>query len=1052
MLASFGRRFGAVLVRSVVFFLFSIAVLAQSDVETATLRGTVTDPNGAVVSGAVVSAKNLARGTVREVKTDEQGAFNLPFLPPGRYELKITASGFADRTVPDVELTVGLIAERKIALGVGEVDAAVVDVLADAPSIEVSRTQQSNTINRRQIEHLPNLGRSFTSYIFTLPGVTDSNAPRAQFVGFDGAFTTSGFSIGGSNGRSNLVTIDGGENDVGYGQLRIRNLSPEAVQEFQVNRSSFAAEFGFTSGSAVNVVTRSGTNDFHGNVYGFYRSQKTSARNYFNSTAKKPFDQRISPGFTFGGPIFRDKLFFFTSYEALKADSARFRSYTGNAAAFIPTDAQSSYLARLDAAADPNIRRIGANLRAALTTANYPTTLALLRSAEGTFNAPTRTHNSTSRLDWQISGNDSLTVRFSFDRTEEDQLAGNNDQAPSAATKLNVSDNTVLGTWTHIFGPSLVNQVRVQVAPGFSARTDSRAPGSTAINIVGIATFGRNTATPLNIEADRYQFEDIVTLNRGAHTLKFGASFRPVKYNLVNEIFFGGLWTFPSGALPVSNAVPTGDRAALAAFNAANGLPGSGPTAANLSSIQGFNLGLPTQWQQGFNNAGLNTRVNLLAAFAQDSFRPFQRLTVDAGVRLDYDGEPDPIGGHVYVSPRLGFAWDVTGDQKTVVRGGGGIFVSPIFLMVPLRGILQDDSGRNINQLITTTADGGRGPAALWSYGLNLGRLPFTSLTQAQVNAFGLSTGPGSQNRRINEISKNYRNGYSVQASLGISRQIARDLVVEANYTMYRGIHLQVSHNVNYRETGEVDPIFGPRLARIDPTISQKNLYSSIGNSIYHGLALTAAKRFSRNFQIDVNYTWSKSIDDVTDFNALFFAYLPTRLSLERSVSTFDIPHNLVASAVVKTPWHAGQGKNVFTRIFSDVTVSPIVTIRSGVPFTGRAGRDVNGDTAANYDRPFAEGRNTGRGASFATVNLRLEKQFYLRGDGRLRIDAIAEASNLFNRTNFLSVNDVIGNDPQLVRGPFNLRGNRNLPATAPLGFTSAGDPRQIQFGVKIGF
>src|SRR4029434_1230071 len=257
------------------------------------------------------------------------------------------------------------------------------------------------TVERRQIATLPNLSRNFTSYIFTLPGIADVSAARVQQTRV-APVPTSGFSAGGGNGRGNDVSIDGGENDSGIGSLRIRNLSVEAVQEFQVNRNGYAAEYGFTAGTAINVVTRGGTNAFHGSGYVFYRSQKTAARDPLNATGKKAFEQRISPGFTFDGPLVKQRAFFFTSFEALKYDVARIRSYTGNPALLGPTGAQSAFLQTLESGPDARdtTRRIASQLRTTLTTARYPSTIQLLQQSEGQFNAPSRTYNWTTRLDY----------------------------------------------------------------------------------------------------------------------------------------------------------------------------------------------------------------------------------------------------------------------------------------------------------------------------------------------------------------------------------------------------------------------------------------------------------------------------------------------------------------------------------------------------------------------------------------------------------------------------------------------------------------------------
>ncbi len=1032
------RAFNAILAL-VLMTAATMPALPQADVSSATIKGTVTDPNGAVVAGATITAKNSDKGITRTVKTDRDGIYQIPLLQPGSYELRIEATGFGTSVVNKAELTVGQIGVFDVQLRLGSVTTEVV-VTGDAPLIEVERTQQANTINSVQIENLPNIGRGFTAYVFTLPGVSSSDAPRVQNPGY--TFGSSGFSIGGSNGRNNLITVDGGENEYGSGQLRNPAISVEAIQEFQVNRNAFAAEFGFTAGTAVNVVTKSGTNNWHGSGYIFYRNQHTSARNFFDFHKEKAFDQRVFPGGTFGGPIKKNKAFFFTSFESLKADTSRLRSYTDNPAVLGPTAAQAAYLAPLDASTNANLRRIAGNLRAALTTTNYASTMSLLRANEGAINAPDRIQSWTSRLDYQIGSADSLTGRFSLLHSNTDNLLEANTGSPSASTVLYSRDYTAVATWTHTFGANLINQLRGQIVPNNSARTVPKAPGSTSLLISGIGDFGRGFATPFNTFQDRYQLEDYLSLNKGRHNMKFGASFRAVNYKVINELWFAGEWQFASNVFPGILAVPAADRAALAAAGAS--------TIPTLSSIQAFDLGLPFLYRQGFGNAEWKDLATYLGAFAQDSWKISSRLTIDAGVRYDYDGEPKPLKHNGYFSPRLGFAWDPKGDQKTVIRGGGGVFYSPVYYQVAYVTNLLNDSGNFISQIFKTPNDGAAAPAVLWAQGLALGKLPTTALSETDLNRFGVATAPHSAGRVVFDADPNYKNNYSIQASLGISRKLWRDISLDLAYQMYRGVHIQMDQEVNYRQRTDVpvDPSFGPQFARIDPAIAQNNIYKAIGNSIYHGATLSLTKRFSHNFQFQANYTFSKAIDDNTDFNSAFAAFIPTRLDLERALSAYDIRNNFVFNGVWRTPWKAGQGSNLLQRAFADISISPIFYGRSGIPFTVRFGRDVNGDAHSLYDRPFRASRNSGHGAKFFSGDLRVDKQFYVNRDSGFRVEFIAEAQNVFNHANFLAVNDVFATDP----GVYNLTGVKGLARTSPLGFTAAGPPRQIQFALKLVF
>ena len=1046
----------------------TVFAFGQADVSSATAKGTVTDQQGAAVAGASVTAKNLEQGTTRSDTTNSDGEFQILALRPGLYEITVQAQGFANFLVKDAQLTVGQVANYAIKLDIAKVTNEVT-VTSSAPLIEVERTQQSNTIESRQIQSLPNVGRDFTSYVFTLPGVSSSNAPRVQ-AGNRFTFGTSGFSIGGSNGRNNLITIDGGENEYGSGQLRTPTLSPESVQEFQVNRNSFNAEFGFTSGTAVNVVTKSGTNAYHGSAYMFFRSDKTAAKERFIPAfvpaGTRAFQQQIYPGFTFGGPIVKNKFFFFTNYERQKLDLPRFRSYT-TSSLLQPNALQTALFNRLDASTDATIKAISAQLRTALTTnaTAYPATFNLLRQNEGIINAPFRLNNWITRADYNLGQNDTITGRFSLSRNFNEGLGTDPATSPSNATGLVYRDYTTLLTWTHNFGSNIVNQARVQFSPHNSAVTIPRPEGSTALIISGLAAFNRNSLAPFNTFQNRYQFEDNLTWINGSHTLKFGGSFRPVQYTVRNDLWIGGEWNFSPGIYPLAALVPA---SAQAAFVAAAGTALAGT---QLNGLQSFNLGLPFLYRQSFGNSTWKGTVKFLGLFAQDSWKVNNRLSLDYGIRYDYDGEPAPVPVGHYVSPRFGFAYDLTGNKKTVLRGGGGIFYSPVYYQIPYLTNLLNDTGQYINQVFRSPAfPAAQTPATLWARGVAAGKLPFKQLSEADLNSFGVTTGPKGPGRVIIELGPDYKANYSVQANLAIHRQLTNSVGVEIAYNMVRGIHIQQPVPVNYCEAGAPgctptaanaaalatrNPAFGPLYQVIDPTITQQSYYSSRGNSIYHGMTLSITKRFADHFSFQSSYTWSKAIDDVTDFNTAFAPPFPTRIFLDRALSTFDLRHNFVFSGVITSPW-----KNAALRDFS---LAPIISIRSGIPFTLNAGQDINSDTRGGNDRLFYIGRNTGLGPNFRSVDGRLTRAFRFKSDSVARLEFTVEVINLFNRTNYASVRDIIPptvdatgrfTEPDYNAGTVRLSGrkDRSLSRGEPLAFQAAFDPRRFQFGLKLAF
>jgi hypothetical protein len=532
---------------------------------------------------------------------------------------------------------------------------------------------------------------------------------------------------------------------------------------------------------------------------------------------------------------------------------------------------------------------------------------------------------------------------------------------------------------------------------------------------------------------------------------------------MITELSFKGTYQFAAG-LPVSRAFQPGDVAVLTG-------PLAPPADTALTSLQAFNLGLPSIWQQGFGNPGFQAWQHNLGAFGQVSWKATPHLTLNLGARLNYDGEPEPLDRNISVSPRVGFAWDPFGKGETVIRGGFGTFYAPVSLNVILSATLQSDNGRFINFQQRTLQDGLQSTQALWAYAVSLGKLPFVALTEADIRAFGIIPAPGRPNRRVADAAEDYDNPYTVQASLGISQELGRDFALEVALQMYHGVHLPIALEGNYRESGQLvtvpgmpgSDLFGPRLERIDPSITQQILHSSEGNSIYYGMTTSLLKRFGEGFQFRASYTYSKALDDVTDFNGALTPYLPTRRFIERGHSSYDLRHSFVASGSLESPFKAGARQNLLARALADITLSPIVALRSGFPFNLFIGRDVNGDLNTS-DRPFYAPRNSGVGENFYSVDLRMSKRFYLRRNAEgPRVEFIAEATNLLNHVNYLRVNDVVcgtaaqpgfinGCDPKFLTGPFDFRGIPGLPPTAPLGFVAAAPPRQFQFGLKFEF
>jgi hypothetical protein len=1034
---------------------------AQVDAASATLTGTVTDATGAVLPGSTITIVSVERGTTRSTATDRGGAYRVSALEPGRYDLRIDLTGFSPQVLNGIELSVGQVVVYDAHLSIGAITESV-EVTVTTEVSDPRRTQLANTVGNTLIDAQPNINRVFSAYVLTLPGVTDADAPRSQNPGF--VWPTGGFSIGGNNGRNNLLTVDGGEHEYGTGTIRTP-LNVASIEEFQVNRSGFAAEFGFTAGTAVSVITKSGTNNLQGEAYSYFRSSAMSARNYFDRDPEQSRNQFVTPGFVIGGPVRRDRLFGFFAVEGLRAEQDRFHSFLDNLDIYGPTSnplasiamrEQEGYLQQLAGSSDPNIRRIGAALRQTLTTTNYAATMGILQAASGTVPARDRRQHYTARVDAQPGKRDFIMLRATsfLAHTDSSFIAPSPMSAESAGSDVLVRDITTLGTWARSIGTSMTQQLRVQVSFNDSPiAAKSQAP---AIDIDGVGAFGRGPTVPIEINQHRFQFEDTVSVFRRHHALKFGASYRPIDYNVRAELFFGGQWTFSSGVYPVLFAAAPSDQARLVGFNLttpdpATGQPygPTGPPLAALSGLEAFNLGLPLVMYQGFNNPVWAAWAHYLGLFAQDSWQASSQVTLDYGLRLDREAEPTPLAAHHFVSPRLGVAWDPGSNQKTIVRASAGLFYAPIFFQVPEFAALLNDSGRYINQILLTPLSP-QSPIALWQAGVAMGKLPAYSLTETDLRAQGVSIGRGSPGRVLFEVDPTYTNPYTIQSSVSVTRQLRPDLAIEIAYVSYQGRHLGLSQEANYRETGVVDPQLGPMYAPIDPTITQLNMARSIGRSSYNGATVSLTRRFIRGQHFQINYALSHAKDNVTDLDSGFSAFMPTRLDREWADSTFDIRHNLTASAVFLTG--PTSSTNVLRRIAADTTFSPVFSARSGLPFTLRIGRDVNGDAHNLYDRPFMADRNSGRGAWFSSLDARVARRLPIGRDHRILADAIVEVSNLLNRTNFIAVNDVIGTDPRYLSGPFNRTGSPSIPPTSPLGFTTAAPARQMQVGLRLQF
>ncbi|HEV2647320.1 MAG TPA: TonB-dependent receptor [Acidobacteriaceae bacterium] len=1093
--------------------------LAQSGSSTGAIRGTVLDAQGALVPNATVTIMDTAMGTSRTVVTDKEGAFQDLTLIPGTYEIDVQATGFAKLRATQIVITVGQTFTYDAHLKVGA--AEVINVEGTAASlIDTAQVQQANTINQLQEVNLPNLSRNFTSLLFTLPGVTDSNAASIQDPNVGTGYQSSGASFGGGNGRGNLFTIDGGSNDYGTGGPRVAHIPQDSIEEFQVNRNAFNAEFGFTIGSAINVVTNSGTNHYHGKAFGYFNNETIDAVNYFNSfgdkAGQRPFEQAAIFGGSLGGFIKKDKLFFFTSFERQKLDNSVTTNLLGSSEAQ-GLNAQSNgfngvtcpapvtqkcYLAQLTAV---GAGAIASAIAPALTPVNNPQFVNLVGPDSGTFDgnaigavqsapgARGRYNNWVTRLDYQPNDRDNFALRLSLSR-ENNSVIGAGGTPRFTSQLQDIRDYTITGSWNRVFSANLVNTVRVQVVP-FNTSNNGTPHGGAEFDFGALGTVGTIFDLPYNQKQNQYQFDDDLSITRGSHNFKVGGSFRPVQLDIYQAFLGNGDFQFQDGAVRLYDLF-AGNAAAIGALNSINsafGYPAGGPPSTNLSAAQLYSVGLPIVLEEGAGNFQYNATEKPFGLYAQDSWKAASRLTLNYGIRYDYDPVPNNYPSSSRVSPRAGLAWDPFGNGKTVVRAAGGIFTAPTPFIVPFTSTILDGTANHVYATVPTAADFApqlEGALAL-EKSMATAANPNPSLTTAQLASVGINvipTGPNKQHGAFFTVDPNFKDQYTIQSSASVQQELASNLSLEVSYLFYGGVHIQQIQEANLTQTGIVDPFIGPiytpkpgtTQGEPNSTIVQNDETTSAGHSTYNGLTASLTKKMGRGLQFQANYTWSKALDNISDFSSNSTPFRPGLLNLDRGLSDYNVAHSFVANAVYTSPTHHG-GDSFLRSLYSDFVIAPIVRIHTGVPFTilvpGIGGPGSNGNSAhTNEARPWHERRNVGIGPGLEQVDLRVSRGITLGKSSADRLNLIVQSSNILNHTNFNRVQNIFPNsgssatpggpttsapvatqegNVDLLNGPYNYRGFRPVGAiqeTLPLAFNSAAPPRQVSFGLELTF
>ncbi len=1014
------------------FSLLPITAWGQAGAGQGSIEGTVTDQAGAVVPGATVTARNVATQLTRAAKTDNTGRYVIPNLPPGDYEVAVEMAGFAKLLQPGVTVMTGARATVDANLKVSATQETIT-VTAEPPALETESSEVTSYVGEKEVENLPINGRRWDNFVLLTPAVTtDGNFGLISYRGISGLYNNN--MIDGADNNQAFFSEARGRTRVGYA------ISQATIREFQVGTSNYSAEFGRAAGGLVNAVTKSGTNDIHGEIFYYIRDNALGARNpTINAdpilTANgltKPHDRRQQFGAAVGGPLVRDKLFWFLNYDeqrrnfpaAILPSSTSFLTSTGTAPAL---EAARSFYASKVTTQD---RRGNQNIGLA-------------------------------KMDWQISDKHTLSTTaniFRWDSPNGIQTQVNHANDVTANGSDGVDNEYLFFRLNSVLSAKLVNEGRFQYGRDFEFQVPN-APGP-SVGITGGINIGMPNFLPRAAFPNEKQFQWVDNLSwaRGRHNVKVGGEVRYVRDLMINLFQGGGVYSYSSlnnFALDcTSPSVP---------FNC-TGTTSATPVGKHYTSfVQGFDsLG------QG---GSLQFATTDYAVYLQDNVKPWTNLTLQLGVRYEYQSIPqpdhatalDPRTGSIHLdrnnlAPRFGFSWDPFKNNKTVVRGGYGLFYART-------------QNSTISNLLTNNGE------RIVSYSFT----PTTGGSPVFPNVFSaIPTGTAGRPNLV-VAAPDFANPVLHEFEFSIEREVLPRLSISASYLGSRGLRLPYFRDVNVfpptdTVTLTVDcssapsnaacqnapaavavPFFrGPSTNRPNPNVGQITLVESVVNSWYNALVLQARRRFSKGFTFQAAFTYSKALDNgqsSVTFSTSNQPLNPSNTRLEYAVSNFDQRKRFVGSVFWEPPFHS-ISNTALRKLVDGFKFSTVVTVADGRPVSA----GVSGSTAPTGLTALASGplgvsgdgrapwlaRNTFTYRGMTNVDFRVSRDFRL--NERFRLEMIWEAFNLFNHTNLTSVFGTA----------FNLSGTRLTARTDFLSDSGTGNTiyreRQMQLALRLRF
>ncbi len=1021
------------------------------------LQGIIEDASGARVPAAIITVTDPGRGFHLQAVADAQGMFIFGMLPPGHYNVSASAPGMASKTSRGVELFVGGVAVVQLRLAPAA-PVQTITVTATPITIDTQSTGLSDVVAQQAIQGLPLNGRRFTDLALLSSGVVQD--PRGLTSDSNGDL-----SFGGIRGFSNNFQVDGADdNNSFFAQANGRYRAPyqfsnEVIKEFRVSSNSYSAELGRAGGAVFNVATKSGTNQWHGSDFYYLRDRDFDAQQAYATS--KPDDRQQQFGGTLGGPIRKDRIFFYAGFDQHLLTVPSMMQFANGATSIVaqPTDYDYTDQALVMAAAQ-HLNSMGGT---------YPTTM--------------QGNAGFAKLDFTLS-----PKQFAFLRLSTSRLSGDNNEffdpsspitgyAESGNGSQDVHTESIAASLTSAWTSKLATNLRLQVSRDLQQSTANSDQPWTKIYDV-IAGFGGSSMLPQDTREHKFFAGDTLSYESSRVHWKFGGDFIQAWVYDYYPYLFGGEYYFDDVKVNPWTFAPM-----------KHGEP--------LTPLQAYAHDVPRYYMQDFGNAVSHPNSRLYSAFTQSTIRVTRNFTLNAGLRYDLQTfEPGSLQSNpLYApsgkvptdlnnfSPRIGFAYSLGGHHALVIRGGGGVFYMPIPAIYASQ--VANDNGIQQSQLFLDLMVPAQ--AALFpAYPNALVSCPPGTLVCAPPKSLA-----GLVTTQISAFAPNFQTPYTEQANLTMQREFGRNVVGTVSYEYVHGLHLLRSLDVNlpaptitqypvYNDAGSVflgmydvasftteqttqsaTCLYPPcvnQLQRPNPQLGAINSFQSESSSIYNGMTVSLKRTMSHGMYFQVGYTLAKAIDDGQD--ALVVGRSGNvqdsyATSLERGPSVNDQRNRFVAAWVAEPNFHFDQ--KVLSRLTNNWKLSSVLTAGSGRPINATMAGDPNGDGNIYNDRLPGYGRNAFIGPDYFSTDMRVTRS--VRCGDRVVLNFIAESFNLFNRTNSrvqISDDGFYNSAGQFVAYSTTVTGTRYpgefLMNSQFLTATNAYAPRQVQLSLRLSF